>query len=44
LITVIPQRAEYWDGPNRLIAAGKMLFAAVTGGRPGMGDNRKISM
>jgi len=44
LICVIPQQAEYWDGPNRLVAAGKMLFAAVTGGRPDMGDNRKTSM
>jgi len=44
LVTVTPTRAEFWDGPNRLVAAGKMLFAAVTGGRPDMGDNRKTSM
>ena len=44
LVTVTPDRAEYWDGPNRLAAAAKMLFAAATGSRPDMGDNRKTSM
>lgn len=44
LITVSPNRAEFWDGPNRLIAASKMLFAAVTGDSPDMGDNRETGM
>lgn len=44
LVTVSPTRAEFWDGPNRLVAASKMLFAAATGGRPDMGDNRKVAM
>lgn len=44
LVTVAPTRAEFWDGPNRLVAATKMLFAAATGGRPDMGENRKTAM
>jgi general stress protein 26 len=44
LITLSPNRAEFWDGPSRLVAAGKMLIAAATGSRPDMGDNRKIPM
>lgn len=44
LVTFYPSRAEYWDGPNKIVAASKMLFAAATGGRIDMGDNRKTSM
>lgn len=44
LVTFYPTRAEFWDGPNKLVAVSKMLFAAATGGRPDMGDNRKTSM
>lgn len=44
LITVSPNRAEFWDGPNSMTAAVKMLFAAATGDRPDMGENRKTGM
>jgi general stress protein 26 len=44
LVTFYPTRAEFWDGPNKIVAVSKMLFAAATGGRPDMGDNRKTSM
>lgn len=44
LITVSPNRAEFWDGPGNITASAKMLFAAATGGRPDMGDNRKTGM
>ncbi|EJN04197.1 pyridoxamine 5'-phosphate oxidase family protein [Phyllobacterium sp. YR531] len=44
LITVVPNTAEFWDGPNSVIAAAKMLFAAASGGRPDMGENRETNM
>jgi general stress protein 26 len=44
LITVTPEDAELWDGPNGLIAGAKMLFAVATGATPDMGDNAKVSL
>ena len=44
LVTVTPEDAELWDGPNGLIAGAKMLFAVATGATPDMGDNAKVSM
>ncbi|WEJ34444.1 pyridoxamine 5'-phosphate oxidase family protein [Devosia sp. SD17-2] len=44
LITVTPEDAELWDGPNGLIAGAKMLFAVATGAKPDMGDNSKVSL
>lgn len=44
LVTVTPEDAELWDGPNGLIASAKMLFAVATGATPDMGDNAKVSM
>jgi general stress protein 26 len=42
LITVEPDDAELWEGPNRLVAGAKMLTAAVTGAKVDMGENRKV--
>jgi general stress protein 26 len=44
LISVSPTRAEFWDGPGSITASAKMLFAAVTGGRPDMGENKQTGM
>lgn len=44
LIVVSPTHAEFWDGPGAVTAAAKMLFAAVTGDRPDMGENRETGM
>lgn len=44
LIVVSPNRAEFWDGPNSLTAAVKMMFASVTGSKPDLGDNRETGM
>lgn len=44
IIVVSPDNAEYWDGPNSLTGAAKMLFAAVTGNKPDMGENRITGM
>ena len=42
LLTVDPEDAELWKGPNRLLAGAKMLAAAVTGAKIEMGENRKV--
>jgi general stress protein 26 len=42
LLTVEPDDAEIWKGPNRLVAGAKMLAAAVTGATIDMGENRKV--
>lgn len=42
LLTVRPTQAEIWDGPNKLVAATLLLGAAVTGGKPKMGDHAKL--
>lgn len=44
LITVTPEDAELWDGPNGLIASAKMLFAVATGAKPDIGDNAKVTL
>lgn len=42
LITVTPEDAELWEGPNKLIAAAVMLTAAVTGAKPPLGDHGAV--
>jgi general stress protein 26 len=42
LLTVDPDDAELWKGPNRLVAGAKMLAAAVTGAKVDFGENRKV--
>ncbi len=42
LLTVEPDDAELWKGPNRLLAGAKMLTAAVTGAKVDFGENRKV--
>ena len=42
LITVDPEDAELWKGPNRLVAGAKMLAAAVTGAKVDFGENLKV--
>lgn len=44
LIVFKPGAAEYWDGPNSLIAAARMLMASAVGGPPEMGENAKTTM
>jgi hypothetical protein len=36
--------AEFWDSPGSVISYVKMAAAAVTGTRPGLGDNRKVAL
>jgi general stress protein 26 len=44
LIRVTPADAEYWDSPGALVSYVKMAAAAVTGSRPDLGRNEKVSM
>lgn len=44
LVTVSPEFAEYWDRPGAVAASIKTSFAAVTGSRPDMGENEKVTM
>ncbi len=44
VLKVSPQEAEYWDTPGKIATYAAMLTAAVTGGRPDVGDNRTARM
>jgi general stress protein 26 len=44
LITVKPDGAEFWEGPNKVVGTIKMLAAAATDSRPDYGTNRKVAM
>jgi general stress protein 26 len=39
-----PDDAEYWDSPGSVISYVKMAAAAMTGTRPDIGENRKVSL
>lgn len=44
LVTFHPSEAELWDSPNFLVSTALMLSAAVTGAKPKIGDNAKVSL
>ncbi|ABQ32531.1 MAG: pyridoxamine 5'-phosphate oxidase family protein [Bradyrhizobium sp.] len=44
LLKITPDDAEFWDSPGTVVSYVKMAAAAVTGTRPDIGDNRKVSM
>lgn len=44
LLTFIPDDAEIWDSPGKVIAGIKMLTAAVTGAKPKLGDHAKVAL
>jgi general stress protein 26 len=44
LLKVRPVDAQYWDAPSSTAAYVKMAAAALTGSKPSMGENRKVSM
>lgn len=44
LITVKPDEGELWDSPGLVVATAKMMFAAVTGSKPDVGDNAKVDL
>jgi general stress protein 26 len=45
LLRVEPKTAELWDGPSSAaVAAFEFAKARLTGGKPNLGENRKISV
>jgi general stress protein 26 len=44
VLKITPEDAEFWDSPGSVISYVKMATAAVTGTRPDLGENRKVSM
>jgi len=44
VLKISPDDAQYWDGPGHVVSYVKMAMAAMTGSRPDMGDNKKVSM
>ena len=44
VLKVTPDDAEFWDSPGTIISYAKMAAAAVSGTRPELGENRKVSM
>ena len=42
LVTVTPEDAELWLGPNRLVAGAKLLGAALSGAKADFGKNEKV--
>jgi len=44
VLKVVPDDAEFWDSRGTVASYVKMAAAAVTGGRPDPGDNRKVAL
>ena len=44
VLQLIPENAEYWDGPGKIVGTIKMVAAAATNSRPDYGTNRKVAM
>ena len=42
LITVNPEDAELWMGPNRIVAGARLLGAALSGAKADLGENAKV--
>jgi general stress protein 26 len=44
VLKITPDDAEFWNSPGTVISYVKMAAAAVSGTRPEIGENRKVSM
>ena len=44
VLKIVPDDAEFWDSPGTVISYVKMAAAAVSGARPEIGDNRKVTL
>ena len=45
VLRVIPLTAELWDGPaSKAVAAFEFIKATLTGDKPNLGENRKITV
>jgi general stress protein 26 len=44
LLTVTPQKAEYWESPGKLVAYTDMLVSAATGKKPATGEHGAVRL
>ena len=45
VLRLVPERAELWDGPSTTAAAAfEFAKARLTGGKPNLGENRKVTV
>jgi general stress protein 26 len=44
VLKITPDDAEFWDSPGAVISYVKMAAAAISGSRPEIGNNRKVSL
>jgi general stress protein 26 len=45
VLRLMPERAELWDGPaNSAVAAFEFTKAKITGEKPNLGENRKVTV
>jgi general stress protein 26 len=45
VLRLVPERAELWDGPsNSAVAAFEFAKARLTGEKPNLGENRKVTV
>ncbi len=44
VLKVVPDDAQFWEGPGKVVSTVKMAVAAMTGNRPDLGDNKKVAM
>jgi general stress protein 26 len=44
VIRVTPDQGEYWEGAGMIAGVVKMIAAGASGGRPELGENKKVAM
>lgn len=44
VLKVVPDDAQFWEGPGKVVSTVKMAVAAMSGNRPDLGDNKKVAM
>jgi len=45
VLRVVPEKAELWDGPaSSAVAAFEFVKARITGDKPDLGENRKVTV
>lgn len=44
VLRVKPSKAEFWDSPGKLVTTVKMAAAVLTGAKPSLGTNRKVTL
>lgn len=45
VLRLVPEKAELWDGPsNSAVAAFEFAKARITGAKPNLGENRKVTV